>query len=80
MAVVPFAVVMGVVAILYRYMVGNKQLEDFVLHNPWFLPILLLAPMGFGVFVQQMIAGTLPRYTPPTAPVTPPQPAVQTKP
>jgi hypothetical protein len=34
----------------------------------------------FGVFVQQMIAGTLPRYTPPTAPATPPQPAVQTKP
>jgi endoglucanase len=26
----------------------------------------------FGVFVKQMLAGTLPRYTPPTAPATPP--------
>jgi len=26
----------------------------------------------FGVFVQQMLAGALPRYTPPTAPATPP--------
>ena len=34
----------------------------------------------FGVFVQQMIAGTLPRYTPPTVPATPPQPTVPTKP
>jgi hypothetical protein len=34
----------------------------------------------FGVFVKQMIAGTLPRYTPPAAPATPAQPAGQTKP
>ena len=54
--------VMGVVAILYRYMVGNKQLEDFVLHNPWFLPILLLAPMGFGVFVQHKSSRGAPEF------------------
>jgi endoglucanase len=28
----------------------------------------------FGVFVQQMLAGTLPRYAPPTVPATEPQP------
>jgi hypothetical protein len=43
---------MGVLAILYRYMVDSQQLEDFVGKNQWFLPALLLAPMIFGVFAQ----------------------------
>jgi len=28
----------------------------------------------FGIFLKQMLAGTLPRYTPPAVPVTPPPP------
>jgi len=46
--------VVGILAILYSYILaGNgEQLENFVFANPWFLPALLLIPMGFGVFLQ----------------------------
>jgi hypothetical protein len=46
--------VVGILAILYRYILAgrNEQFEQFVFANQWFLPALLLIPMGFGIFLQ----------------------------
>jgi len=46
--------VVGILAILYRYILANKsaEFEDFVFANQWFLPVLLLVPMGLGLFLQ----------------------------
>ncbi|MBN1360052.1 MAG: hypothetical protein JW993_05645 [Sedimentisphaerales bacterium] len=44
--------VVGILAILYRYMVGANRFQAFVLANQWFLPALLLVPMALGVFLQ----------------------------
>ena len=44
-------------ALLYpRYC---EQLEAFVFANQWFLPALLLVPMGFGVFLQHRFSKTM---------------------
>jgi hypothetical protein len=50
--------VTGVLAILYRYMVGGDQFKTFVLANPWFLPALLLVPMAVGIFLQNRFSKT----------------------
>jgi len=53
--------VVGILAILYRYILEGKgeQLEAFVFANQWFLPALLLIPMGFGVFLQHRFSKTM---------------------
>jgi hypothetical protein len=47
-----FLMVVGIMAILYRYMVQGDQFQSFVQANAWFLPTLLLVPMGLGIFLQ----------------------------
>ena len=53
--------VVGVLAILYGYILeGNGQrLEAFVFAHQWFLPALLLVPMGFGIFLQHRFSKTM---------------------
>jgi len=53
--------VVGILAILYRYILeGNGgQLEAFVFANQWFLPALLLIPMGVGIFLQHRFSKTM---------------------
>ena len=53
--------VVGILAILYSYILEGKgeQLEAFVHANQWFLPALLLIPMGFGVFLQHRFSKTM---------------------
>lgn len=53
--------VVGILAILYSYILEGKgeQLEAFVFANQWFLPALLLIPMGFGVFLQHRFSRTM---------------------
>lgn len=53
--------VVGILAILYRYILAGQgeQLEAFVFANAWFLPALLLIPMGVGVFLQHRFSKTM---------------------
>ncbi len=53
--------VVGILAILYSYILEGKgeQLEAFVFANQWFLPAMLLVPMGFGVFLQHRFSKTM---------------------
>ena len=52
--------VVGILAILYRYILAEKgaQFETFMFANQWFLPALLLIPMGFGIFLQHRFSKT----------------------
>ncbi|MHC4520066.1 MAG: hypothetical protein ACYTAS_15860 [Planctomycetota bacterium] len=52
--------IVGILAILYRYILAGKgqQLETFMFGNQWFLPALLLIPMGFGIFLQHRFSKT----------------------
>ncbi len=42
----------GILAVLYGYMVNQQQLEKLVLEQHWFLPAMILVPMGVGIFLQ----------------------------
>jgi hypothetical protein len=42
----------GVLAVLYGYMVDRQQLETFVLGYHWFLPAMILVPMIVGLVLQ----------------------------
>ena len=46
--------VVGILAIIYTFILeGNgENFEAFVFANQWFLPTLLLIPMGLGIFLQ----------------------------
>ncbi len=50
--------VVGVLAILYRYMLDADRFKAFVLDHQWFLPTLLLVPMAFGIFLQNRFSKT----------------------
>jgi hypothetical protein len=50
--------VVGILAILYRYMVQGDQFQAFILANQWFLPTLLLVPMAVGIFLQNRFSKT----------------------
>lgn len=52
--------VVGILAILYRYILAGHSgsFEAFVFANQWFLPALLLIPMGFGIFLQNKFSKT----------------------
>ncbi len=54
---------MGALAVLYNeQVVRSKELEDFVLKNPWFLPVFLLAPLAFGVYLQYRSSKGAPEF------------------
>jgi hypothetical protein len=54
---------MGCLAILYNeHVVENKQLENFVLTHPWFLPVFLLAPLGVGIYLQHRSSRGAPEF------------------
>jgi hypothetical protein len=55
--------VVGILAILYRYMIQGEQFEAFVFANQWFLPALLLIPMGMGIFLQNRFSKTSQDWT-----------------
>jgi len=55
--------VVGILAILYRYMVDGEQFEAFVSANQWFLPTLLLVPMGLGFFLQNRFSKASQEWT-----------------
>jgi len=42
----------GMLAVLYGYMVNRQQLETLVFNYPWFLPAMILVPMAVGIFLQ----------------------------
>lgn len=45
-------VVVGALAVLYRYLLDGEELKAFVYENQWFLPVVLLGPMAVGIFLQ----------------------------
>lgn len=42
----------GMLAVLYGYMVDRQKLETLVFEYPWFLPAMVLVPMAIGIFLQ----------------------------
>jgi hypothetical protein len=44
--------VVGVLAILYKYMGAAEKLQDLFFNKKWFLPLMLLAPMVIGIILQ----------------------------
>jgi hypothetical protein len=54
---------MGALAVLYNeHVIESKQLEDFVLRHPWFLPVFLLAPLSLGVYLQYRSSKGAPEF------------------
>jgi hypothetical protein len=50
--------VIGILAIVYKYMVDGQKFEAFAEAQTWFLPVLLLAPMGLGLYLQHRFSKT----------------------
>lgn len=50
--------VVGILAIIYRYMVPGDKFEAFAQSHQWFLPALLLVPMAVGLFLQHRLSKT----------------------
>jgi len=48
----------GILAVLYGYMVNQQQLETLVLRQHWFLPVMILTPMVVGVVLQYRLVKT----------------------
>jgi hypothetical protein len=44
--------VIGILAIIYRYMGADEKLKQVVFEQKWFLPVMLLVPMAVGIFLQ----------------------------
>ena len=42
----------GMLAVLYGYMVDRQQLETLVFQHHWFLPAMILVPMIIGIVLQ----------------------------
>jgi hypothetical protein len=54
---------MGALAVLYNeQVIKSKELEDYVVRNPWFLPVFLLAPLAFGVYLQYRSSKGAPEF------------------
>jgi hypothetical protein len=52
-------IAIGSLAILYKYMGAAEKLQQIVFEQKWFLPVILLAPMAVGMFLQyRFIKGT----------------------
>jgi len=45
-------IIAGVLAVVYHYMVEAEKLKQIVFEQKWFLPIILLAPMALGMYLQ----------------------------
>ena len=51
--------VVGILAIVYRYMGTAEKVEALVFEQKWFLPVMLLVPMVAGIILQnKFIKGT----------------------
>ena len=52
--------VVGILAIVYRYIAGGdgERLQVFAQANQWFVPTLLLVPMAIGIFLQNKLSKT----------------------
>ncbi|MEN6578947.1 MAG: hypothetical protein ABFD90_21565 [Phycisphaerales bacterium] len=48
----------GILAVLYGYMVNQQQLQKLVLEQHWFLPAMILVPMAVGIFLQYRFVKT----------------------
>ncbi len=48
----------GILAVLYGYMINRERLETLVFDQPWFLPVLILVPMAIGLIVQHRLIQT----------------------
>ncbi|MDH7599648.1 MAG: hypothetical protein QHH07_08470 [Sedimentisphaerales bacterium] len=42
----------GGLAILHRYLPGSDRVCSLVFDTPWFLPVVLLVPLGLGLIIQ----------------------------
>jgi hypothetical protein len=45
-------ILVGALAVIYRYMGATAKLEDLVFNQNWFLPLVLLGPMAAGMVLQ----------------------------
>jgi hypothetical protein len=48
----------GILAVLYGYMVDRQKLETLVFNYQWFLPAMILVPMAVGIFMQHRFIKT----------------------
>ena len=48
---------------MYRNLIPGDHLKDFILANQWFLPALVLVPMGIGIFLQNKFIKTAQDWT-----------------
>ncbi len=48
----------GILAVLYGYMVDRQKLETLVFNYQWFLPAMILLPMAVGIFMQHRFIKT----------------------
>jgi hypothetical protein len=42
----------GVLAIMYQHIIEGEKLKQIVFEQKWFLPLILLIPMGLGIYLQ----------------------------
>jgi hypothetical protein len=52
----------GILAVLYGYMVDRQRLETLVFEYQWFLPAMVLVPMAIGIFLQYRFAKAAPDW------------------
>jgi len=45
-------IVVGVLAVLYKYMGAQEKLQELVFNEKWFLPVMLVVPMTVGIILQ----------------------------
>lgn len=47
--------VIGVLSLLYSYSLTREEVENLVVHQKWFVPVLLLVPTVLGVILQNKL-------------------------
>jgi hypothetical protein len=52
----------GILAVLYGYMVNRGRLETLVFDYPWFLPAMVLGPMVLGIYLQYRLSKGAPDW------------------
>lgn len=48
----------GILAVMYGYMVDRQKLEALVFQYQWFLPAMILLPMAVGIYMQHRLIKT----------------------
>jgi len=48
----------GILAVMYGYMVNRQKLETLVFGYQWFLPAMILLPMAIGIYMQHRLIKT----------------------